>query len=281
MLGAVATYRFALCDVFTRRPLRGNALAVFTDARGLAADTMQAVARETNLSETTFVLPAEAGGDFRVRIFTPARELPFAGHPVIGTAAVLGRGVPLGRLTLKTGIGAVAVDLERQGGDVAGAVMEQPEPSLRALDAAAAEQVSIALGLAPRPVMVGDNGLRAGIVAVDAPAELAALGPDRALLGALGGLDTLTVYALADGEVRVRVFAPWSGVDEDPGTGSAAGPLATHLVAAGLLPAGLVRIRQGVEIGRPSEIEVVVGDGPPRVGGAVAIFGRGSYELSP
>src|SRR5581483_8238832 len=111
----------------------GNALCVFTDARGLDGDRMQAIARETNLSETTFVLPPEAGGDFRVRIFTPACELPFAGHPLIGTAVVLGRSLPLDRLVLETGVGPVHLDLERAGGAASRAVMRQPCPTFAEL----------------------------------------------------------------------------------------------------------------------------------------------------
>jgi trans-2,3-dihydro-3-hydroxyanthranilate isomerase len=283
MLAAVASYRFALCDVFTRQPLRGNALAVFTDARGLDGETMQAIARETNLSETTFVLPAEGDGDVRVRIFTPGRELPFAGHPLLGTAAVLGRGLPLERLRLETGIGAITVALEREGGEVAGAVMEQREPAFSDLPEAEAAAVAEALGVDPRPVTVGDNGIRVGLLQLGSEEELAALAPDPARLrSAASQIETLSAFALRDGadEVRVRVFAPWAGVAEDPGTGSAAGPLAVHLVRSGLRPAGLLTLLQGVEMGRPSVIDVVIGDGPPRVGGAVAVFARGAYELS-
>src|SRR4051812_7886910 len=106
---AVASFRFVQCDVFTDRPLTGNALAVFTNAGGLDDATMAAIARETNLSETTFVLPPQSGGDFRVRIFTPGAELPLAGHPLIGTAVVLGRAVPVDRLVFETGVGPITL----------------------------------------------------------------------------------------------------------------------------------------------------------------------------
>jgi trans-2,3-dihydro-3-hydroxyanthranilate isomerase len=277
----MTAYRFVLCDVFTRRPLAGNALAVFTDARGMADETMQAVARETNLSETTFVLPARSAGSLRVRIFTPARELPFAGHPLIGTAAVAGRSVPLERLVLETGVGPIAVELEREGAEVVGATMEQPEPAFSDLAEGQARELAAALGLDPRAAVVADNGLHTAIVAADSLEQLSSLGPDARRLGRLRGFDTCAVYAPPpdEGEVRVRVFAPGAGVAEDPGTGSAAGPLAEHLVRRGLRPAGQVSILQGVEIGRPSRIEVVAGLGPPRVGGAVAFVARGSFSL--
>lgn len=268
---AVASFRFVQCDVFTDRPLAGNALAVFTNAAGLDDAAMQAVARETNLSETTFVLPPEAGGDFRVRIFTPVAELPLAGHPLIGTAVVLGRALPMGRLVLETGAGPIGLDLERRSGEVSGAVMEQPEPRFsRHPDAAA---LCAALGIAPRDVPVGDNGVRTGLVALRGDEPIGDVAPDLGALRTVGGLDTVSVFADEGDVIRVRVFAPWVGVPEDPGTGVAAGPLGALLGRA-------ITILQGVEIGRPSVIDVVAGDGrPPRVGGSVALVARGSYVL--
>ncbi len=266
----MGSHRFVVCDVFTSVPLAGNALAVFTDARDLDGGRMQAVARETNLSETTFVLPPVGDGDFRVRIFTPGCELPFAGHPLIGTAVVLGRSLPLDRLVLETGVGPVAVDLESAGGVRSRAVLHQPPPTFAALDDGG--RLAQALGLPPAPVVVGDNGLRAALLAAPNLAALASLNPDPVAMAAIAGLSTAAVYVDGD-PVRVRVFAPWVGVPEDPGTGSAAGPLAVHLGRS-------IRILQGVEIGRPSEIDVELGDdGAPRVGGAVTLVARGSYEL--
>jgi trans-2,3-dihydro-3-hydroxyanthranilate isomerase len=274
------SYRFTQCDVFTERPLQGNALAVFTDARGLSDGELAALARETNLSETTFVLPPSAGGDFRVRIFTPARELPFAGHPLIGTAVVVGRSLAIDRLALETGIGVVLLDLVREGGATVAAWMEQPEPLFGTAPDEDAAAVAAALGLSPRPLVIGANGVRVGLVEATAD-ELAALAPDHHALARVPGLDLVSVYAPPDdgAEVRVRVFAPWVGVAEDPGTGVAAGPLAEHLVERGLVAAGELTIRQGVEIGRPSLIAVRAGEGPPRVGGAVAVVARGTYTL--
>jgi trans-2,3-dihydro-3-hydroxyanthranilate isomerase len=265
----MAAHRFVLCDVFAQRPLEGNALCVFTDARNLDEDRMQRLARETNLSETSFVLPPRDGGTFRVRIFTPSRELPFAGHPLIGTAAVLGRVVPVEGMMLETEIGNLAVALEREDMTVTGAVLDQPAPSFAEHPAGLA--VRAALGLDAGPVAIGDNGLRVGLVDAGSEQRLAELAPDLSALSAIEGLDVLSVYADGD-PVRVRVFCPWAGIAEDPGTGAAAGPLGVHLGRS-------VTILQGVEIGRPSTIRVELADPGPRVAGSVVLVGRGFYEL--
>ena len=264
-------YRYVQCDVFTSRPLAGNGLCVFTDARGLDDDTMQRLARETNQSETTFVTPADrATGHAEIRIFTPGRELPFAGHPVIGTAAVLGHALPFDRLTLVTRSGPVDVELAREGEGLGRVTMQQPEPAFS--DHRDADAMCSALGVSPRPVVVGNNGIAAALIELESVAELERLQPDQAALLAAGGADTVAVFADGD-PVRVRVFAPSAGVPEDPGTGSAAGVLAAHLGRA-------IDILQGVEIGRPSEISAVAGDGtPPRVGGVVTAVARGHYVL--
>jgi trans-2,3-dihydro-3-hydroxyanthranilate isomerase len=264
-------YRFVQVDVFATRPLAGNALCVFTDARGLDHGTMQRIARETNLSETSFVTPADrAAGHAQVRIFTPGRELPFAGHPVIGTAAVLGHVLPFDRLTLVTGVGPVEVELERDGDSLGRATMQQLEPSFTEHPDAGA--VCAALGVTPRRVAVGDNGIAAAVVQLDHLHELEALEPDLTALARAGGSETVLVFVDGD-PVRVRVFCPAAGIPEDPGTGSAAGVLAAHLGRP-------IDILQGVEMGRPSEIRAVAGDGrPPRVGGVVTAVGRGYYTL--
>ena len=265
------SHRFVQCDVFAERPLEGNALAVFTNGSGLTGDRMQAVARETNLSETVFVLPAESGGDFRVRIFTPGRELQFAGHPLLGAAVVVGRSLPLDRLTLETGVGPIAVDVDRSSGVAAAATMHQPAPAFGRHDRPQA--VRDALGVGAGPVPVSDNGMRYALVALESVEQLAALYPDQQALGRVDGLDGAVCYVEDGEQVRVRVFLPWVGIAEDPGTGSAAGPLAAHLGRA-------LTIVQGVELGRTCVISAELGDdGRPRVGGAVTLVGRGSYEL--
>jgi trans-2,3-dihydro-3-hydroxyanthranilate isomerase len=270
-------HRYVLVDVFTQEPLAGNALAVFTDARGLSSEQMQRVAREMNLSETVFVLPAEAGGDARVRIFTPRTELPFAGHPIVGASWVIGRAVHLGLLRLETGLGVIPVELERDGGMLARVTMTQQVPTFE--EAADSAAYTSALGLPAVPVVHCRNGPLTALVRAPSRAVLSGLTPD---LGALERCesDTVCVFALEDGEMRVRVFCPRVGVPEDPGTGSAAGPLVAHLVNEGDLPGGPIVLHQGAEMGRPCQIEVdVVAGGAPRVGGACAVLGRGALEL--
>src|SRR6266550_1873458 len=126
---SMQTYRYVVVDVFTDRPLAGNQLAVFTDARGLEDETMQALAKEMNYSESTFVLPAEEGGHARMRIFTPVQELPFAGHPTLGTAFVLGGPLQLQEIRLETRAGIVPVRLERDESRIVFGRMEQPAPT--------------------------------------------------------------------------------------------------------------------------------------------------------
>jgi trans-2,3-dihydro-3-hydroxyanthranilate isomerase len=191
---------------------------------------------------------------------------------VIGTAVVLGRAVPLDRLAIETGVGVLGIELERDRGIVTAAVMEQPQPRFSPHPQSAA--LCAALGIEPTIVAVGDNGVLVGLVGVSSLEELAALAPDLVALGRIGGLDVLSVYWDSGADpVRVRVFCPWAGIAEDPGTGIAAGPLGVHLGRS-------LTILQGVELGRPSTIVVEVGaDRPPRVGGAAVLVGRGHYEL--
>src|SRR2546430_4652067 len=122
-------YRYVIADVFLDTPLEGNPVAVYTDGRDLSEEQMQRVAREMNLSETVFVLPAEQGGDARIRIFTPSNELPFAGHPTLGTAVVLGEPLRKDELELETGVGIVPVALERRDGRVVPRRPQQPRPA--------------------------------------------------------------------------------------------------------------------------------------------------------
>src|SRR5438445_12739459 len=123
------SYRYVVCDVFTDRPLEGNQLAVFTDARKLPEELLQPLAREMNFSETVFVLPKEGDGHVRIRIFTPAAELPFAGHPILGTAFVLSGPLQLEEIRLETGAGVVPVRLEREGARIVFGRMSQPVPT--------------------------------------------------------------------------------------------------------------------------------------------------------
>ena len=276
---------YAVADVFTDVPLQGNPVAVFADGQGLGDETMQRAARELNLSETVFVLPGEDGADARVRIFTPAVELPFAGHPVLGTAFVLGRQLGSDTVALKTGAGIVAVTLRREDGAVVFGEMAQPLPTWEPFDRP--DELLAALGV-PRsalPIEVYDNGPRHAFVCLEDDASVAGLRPDLGALGELGQVG-VSCFAVSDGaRVKTRMFGPGLGVAEDPATGSAAGPLAVHLARHGRTGFGQrIEIHQGAEIGRPSTLFAQV-DGTPEqlqrvaVGGAAVIVAEGRYRI--
>jgi len=277
--------RYVLADVFTASPLEGNQLAVFTDARGLAEGEMQRLARETNLSETVFVLPAEQGGDARIRIFTPAAELQFAGHPTLGSAFVLGGPLQLERLRLETGAGIVTVELERDGGRISFGRMAQPIPTFTPF--ARADELLAALGVSRSelPVEEYDNGMRHVLVALGSTGEVAALDPDLSALAQLVGTGGACCFAVDGERWKVRVFLPGAGIPEDPATGSAAGPLAVHLGRHGRVPFGTeIEIAQGAEILRPSTLYAAAygsGDEIERVevGGRAVIVARGEFRL--
>ena len=155
----MATFRYVVADVFTDAALAGNQVAVFTDARNLPEDVLQPLARELNLSETVFVYPAEAGGNIRIRIFTPASELPFAGHPTLGTAFVIAQPMQLETIVIETGMGLVPVRLEREGPRIVFGRMEQPIPTVESFDEA---PLLAALGVerSELPVELYDNGMQ-------------------------------------------------------------------------------------------------------------------------
>ncbi len=175
------TLRYVVADVFTDTPLTGNQLAVFTDARGLDDATMQALALEVGFSETVFVLPPESGGNVRIRIFTPHFELPFAGHPTLGTAFVLGAPLQLGVITLETGRGNVPVTLERdESGRIVFGRMEQPVPTVDPFPAGAALCEALGVAGSELPIELYDNGATHLLVALGSEEEVAALRPNVA-----------------------------------------------------------------------------------------------------
>jgi trans-2,3-dihydro-3-hydroxyanthranilate isomerase len=271
--------------VFTDTPLQGNALAVFTDARDFSSEEMQSVAREMNLSETVFVLPPSSEeADVRLRIFTPANELPFAGHPTLGAAFVLGG--PLSKLVirLETGSGVVPVELTREGPRIVFGRMEQPIPPWE--PEPNAESICAALGVAGSGLPVERYHLGPGHVFVElaSPTEVASLRPDFNALERATSFGT-NCFARVDGvRWKTRMFAPGSGVAEDPATGSAAGPLAIHLARHGRIRFGeQIEIAQGAEVNRPSKLYAEAhgeGDRVDRVlvGGSAVAVARG--ELS-
>ena len=236
----MAALDYVLCDVFTDRALAGNQLAVFTDAEQIPGDRLQPLARELNLSETVFVLPPAAGGTARIRIFTTVAELPFAGHPVLGTAFVVGTSTGLDLVRLETGAGVVPIELRREGGRVVFGRMQQPIPTWEPF--ADERKLLGALGVESSglPVDAYRNGPLHVYVELENEAAVAALKPD---IGALGELTQGGVNCFAGSGKRwkTRMFGPGLGVAEDPATGSAVGPLAVHLARHG-------RIRFGGEI---------------------------------
>ncbi len=275
---------YVIADVFTDVPLQGNQLAVFTDGGGLSDQVMQRTAREMNLSETVFVLPGGDGADARVRIFTPLAELPFAGHPVLGSAFVLGARLDAAVVRLETGAGVIPVALTRQGDQIVFAEMAQPIPSAESF--AHIDELLAAVGLerSELPVDAYRNGPLHVYVALESKEAVAALAPDLNALAALGDIG-VSCFAGAGGRFKTRMFAPALGVPEDPATGSAAGPLAVHLARHGRIEFGAqIEIRQGAEIGRPSLLHARVEGSRERiervaVGGSAVIVARGTYRL--
>ena len=280
-------FRYVVADVFTDTALTGNQLAVFTDARDLDPLTMQAVAREMAYSETVFVLPPQVeDADVRIRIFTPAVELPFAGHPTLGSAFVLGGPLQKIVLRLETGAGVVPVELEREGPRIVFGWMDQPLPAWSAVGPERERELLGALGVERSGLPVERYELGPGHVFVElaSPEHVAALAPDLGAL-ALATVDGANCFARDGGGWKTRMFAPNHGVAEDAATGSAAGPLAVHLVRHGRIAFGEeIEISQGAEIARPSKLYARVdGSGERiervRVGGSAVIVARGELSL--
>jgi trans-2,3-dihydro-3-hydroxyanthranilate isomerase len=262
---------YHVVDVFTDRPYAGNPLAVVLDGDDLTTEQMQAIATEFNLSETTFPVAPTGDATYRLRIFTPTGELPFAGHPSVGSAFVmrsLGR-VPEGRIIQECGAGLLPVDIDGDAVTLTGGATHlgevvDPEP------------VAAAVGLSSRD-LVGDPVRTAGAgldfaflhVQPDAVAR-ALLNPSHA--GAIPAEAGISVFSFVDGVARARVFAPGAGVFEDPATGSAALGLGVWLAAAGHVAADgetSYVVTQGAEMGRPSRLDCVV-----RCEGGSAVEGR-------
>jgi trans-2,3-dihydro-3-hydroxyanthranilate isomerase len=299
-------HRYLHLDVFTADRFAGNQLAVFPDGRGLTAGTMQRIANEMAFSETTFVLPAEAAGtDARMRIFTPAEELPMAGHPTVGsTFALAAEGVirpGQARFTFGLGVGPTTVDLEWRGDTLAFAWMTQrpPEFGRRFTDAAG---IAAGLGVEPSDIVPGlpVEAISCGVTFLFVPLVSrqsvdTAVADRRALarfFDAAGspelpvfffttepGGDRATAYS--------RMFAPGLGVAEDPATGSASGPLGCYLVRHGIVSAeraGAISSVQGVRMGRPSRLHIRIGlaggdIASVQVGGESVLVGRGTIDV--
>jgi trans-2,3-dihydro-3-hydroxyanthranilate isomerase len=298
------SYEFVQLDVFTRTPLTGNPLAIFTDGRGLSEQQMQALAREMNLSETTFVLPrepqVEAQEGKRVRIFTVEEELPFAGHPTLGTALYLHSTAPSGtdEIVLDLNVGKIGVrfstDSNHRSNRVAGDVfgeMRQRDPEFG--PTLPPDKVASVLGseeiAGEWPSQIVSTGLPFTIVPICDSKTLANLKPDLVRVGALlEGTDARFCYFISleqrQGRLEVRARNFFYG-GEDPATGSAAGCAVSWMVRHGLAKSDeQILIRQGVEARRPSEIFVrATRDGEKvtnvRVGGYAVEVLRGTVNL--
>lgn len=303
----VRSYRYFHLDVFTDHLFGGNQLAVFLDGRGLTADEMQAIAKEMNFSESTFVLPPEdSGTDVRMRIFTPGEELPMAGHPTIGSTFALARSGAIGpdrkRMVFGLGIGPTPVSLTWKNDALTFAWMTQRTPTFGEV---VSDRGGAAAALGLSPAAITSTGLPVQVVSCGVPFLFVPLATrravdnaavDRAALtaflrsvggGAHGvflfsperGRDTATVYS--------RMFAPDLGVAEDPATGGASGPLGCYLVRHKVVPPDKARAMlslQGAKMGRPSHVHIAIGvEGREiasvRVGGEAVVAGEGTLYI--
>ena len=286
------SHRVVFLDVFAERPLEGNGLAVVFDADDLSDEVMQAFAAETRQSETTFVQSAsEDGADYRNRIFTIGSELPFAGHPSLGTAVAVARerGETEVSYTQQTGVGLQPIDVRVEGDRAHASMLQEPAEFGDELDAAAAmTAVGLAAGDAHpelRPQLVS-TGMPTAIVPVAEEAAVSRAEPGfEAIHELFGGDDVNFLLAWWDPKAeraRARMFARIVMGGEDPATGSAAGPLCAYLAEHG--GASGVTITQGEEMGRPSVLEAKMEDGEdgrrrPRVAGSVIPLIEGTVEL--
>lgn len=291
-------------DVFTDRAFGGNPLAVFTNGRGLDTETMQAIAKEFNLSETTFVLPPDdPKHDWRVRIFTPGSELPIAGHPTVGTSFVLAREHLIPRdarettIVLEEGVGPVPVRIEFKEGEPSFAEMTQPVPTFGA-QLEDRQSVAAMLSLeesdleADLPVQIVSCGVPFFYVPLRSLDAAHRARPRVDLMervaeehGAPPEVFVFTREVEHEGStVHSRMFAPGLGITEDPATGAASGPLGCYLVKYGVFPDGRIVSEQGVEMGRPSFIHIrIESEGEQitavRVGGRCHFAGEGFIEV--
>jgi trans-2,3-dihydro-3-hydroxyanthranilate isomerase len=293
----VTGLRYDIVDVFTDRPFAGNPLAVVHGGEALATEQMQAIATEFGLSETTFALPPTTpAADYRLRIFTPAAELPFAGHPSVGSAWVLASAglIRTGRVVQECGAGLLPMQVDAQGARVTGGEPwvgpDLDGPALARAIGLSADDLDPAVpaGSAAAGVPYAFLPVRADAVArADVnPPELRTALAAADLRGHPGVL--VGAFDLAASHAHVRMFAPEVGVVEDPATGSAAVALGVFLAARGVLPDGTTDlvVEQGIEMGRPSRMALTVrveagAAVGTSVGGRVAAFARGELVALP
>jgi trans-2,3-dihydro-3-hydroxyanthranilate isomerase len=282
-LGDSTEHRYLVVDVFTSQPLEGNQLGVFLDGRPFGDQDMQRLAREMNFAETIFLLPPRSDGTVAVRIFTPEEELPFAGHPVLGTAFAVGTALGLDTVVLETGLGSIPIELERDDGRVVFGRMQQAIPTPEPFERVDELLAGLGVPSSELPVELYRNGPAHVYVALPDEQAVARLRPDMARLEDLR--ICVNCFAGSGRRWKTRMFAPGVAVPEDPATGSAAGPLAVHLARHGRIQFGEeIEIRQGEEINRPSLLYAKVSGTAVRiesveVGGSAQIVAFGSFGL--
>jgi PhzF family phenazine biosynthesis protein len=285
--------RFRQVDVFTDLPFRGNPVAVVCSASGMTAEEMQTLARWTNLSETTFLLPpTDPAADYRVRIFTPGGELPFAGHPTLGSAhawlAEGGRPKDPAVVVQECGVGLIRV--HRRGGPSANGALrlafEAPPVEIETPEESLLVKVAQALGIDRdliRDARMLDNGPRWLALLLPSAADVIALAPDHAALRSLFKVGVVAPYAPGQGhgcDFEVRAFAAPLGINEDPVTGSLNASLAAWLTSSGLAPAHYV-VSQGQCLGRDARVSIErAADGRIFVEGASVTCIEGSIRTS-
>jgi trans-2,3-dihydro-3-hydroxyanthranilate isomerase len=282
-------WSFTIVDVFTERPLAGNQLAVFVDGADIPEPLLQPLACEVSFSESAFVYPPQRGGDIRLRIFSPKTELSFAGHPVLGAAVVVGARSGADIVRVETGAGITEVNLRRDGDRVIGGSMRQAVPVVTPFRNPGPLLAALGVDRSTLPVEIYDNGLLNLYVGFESRDAVRALHPDPYDLATIArerGMPNVSIncFAGAGNAWKLRMFSPAMGVPEDPASGSAAGPLAVHLVRYGLVAPGVeLDIRQGAEIGRPSVLHAIAHGDPDRIErvevfGGARIVGRGEFD---
>jgi trans-2,3-dihydro-3-hydroxyanthranilate isomerase len=310
MLAGRRSLKFYQADVFSAQPFGGNPVAVFPGAEGLSDDQLQQIAREMNLSETVFVFPpTDPAAVVRLRIFTPTQEIPFAGHPVVGTFYVLAQlGLvatpePVTRVVQECNIGLFPVELHVRDGQVFRVVMTQPEPQFLGTVEWTEDlyKVASALGLSKHvisdtkwPIEVVSTGLPVMIVPVRTLTAVRSIRPDASAITELCGrfganaiMAFTTVTVEPSATVHARMFAPAIGILEDPATGSASGALGAYLVHNGVVDVGPTTelvVEQGYEMERPSNILVRVESDDDaiqsvKVGGQVVMVVEGTLNF--
>ncbi|WP_369869748.1 PhzF family phenazine biosynthesis protein [Burkholderia cepacia] len=265
---------YIVVDAFTRTPLEGNPVAVFLVDVPLPAERMQRIAREMNLSEVVFVMPPKQGGDVHVRIFTPVNELPFAGHPLLGTAVALRHVKAQDRFVFETGMGLVPFDVRSDAPGEAYVTMQQPIPTWTRFDRAGRLLEALGVEASVLPVEAYRNGPRHVFVTLPDASALSDVHPDHRALAEFEDMSAMCLAPAGD-HWRCRMFSPAYGVVEDAATGSAAGPIAIHLARHGLISWGEpLHLLQGVEIRRPSHMHARV-NGSEHGIEAVEVSGHG------